>query len=298
MIQAYKLDISGQSEATDLRFSWRDVINVTKQTDEKLFGKWLKEAGVLEKVSKNPELLNKPYSGLPIIKWEIESDKRLTILHLLSQLPKENVTTTSSPQAGLIKLDVPFLSQGSDEANLHDTDCGPTCLAMILRAEGINGSPAANAVTINELYLRHLKDILATNNRKKYTTLEQMKTIGINEGLLAGYNQYKSENEAIVGLRKDISESRPVVAVINYAKWSSHVKTNFTGIHFVVVTGFDNSHVFVHDPLFPPSNESTGKFYRWRNELFLAGWGTVDPPSKSPNQNFAYVYTNKIVPRL
>jgi len=298
MMQAHRIDISGQSEAIDLRYSWRDVINATKQADEKLFGKWLKEAGVLEKVSENPELINKPYSGLPIVKWNIEPDKRLTILHLLTQIPKENITTTASPQDGIIKLDVPFLSQVSDEANLHDADCGPACLAMILRAEGINGSPAAKYVTINELYRRHLQDKLATNDRKKYTTLEQMKTIGIQEGLLTGYNQYKSENEAMVGLRKNISESKPVVAVINYAKWSSHVKMNFTGIHFVVITGFDNSHVYVHDPLFPPSKESIGKFYRWSNELFLAGWGTVNPPGKSPNQNFAYVYTNKIVPHL
>jgi GH25 family lysozyme M1 (1,4-beta-N-acetylmuramidase)/uncharacterized protein YvpB len=282
--------------------TWRDVIGATKQVDGEMYGRWLNEAGVLDKVTNDQRLLDEPYAGLPIAEWPIELDKRWAILNLLTTKSTERTAAPAiSTQSQAIKLSVPFLSQWDPhEANLHDADCGPTCMAMILRAQGANGSPPAKTVTVNDLYQRHLQHILDTKDRKKYTQLPELVTIGNKEGLKTGRNQYKETREALAGLRERISEGKPFIALINYAMWDHFVNLgfSFSGNHYVVVTGFDADHVYVHDPLFPAVKGSKGEFYQWTNERFLTGWGKIDPPDKHPNLNFAYVYTDKVVQRL
>ena len=42
---------------------------------------------------------------------------------------------------GLVKLNIPYRSQWADDAKNHETDCGPTCVAMILNGVGISSTP-------------------------------------------------------------------------------------------------------------------------------------------------------------
>jgi lysozyme len=293
---------SSHEESGQGTYTWRDVIIATKQADPVLFGKWLREAGILDKVKNDRTLLGKPYSGPSITTWQIKSEKRLDILKLLEITNVKVSGIVGSRQSQSIKLNVPYLSQqDSREANLHDADCGPTCLAMLLRAEGVNGDHPAKQITVNELYKRYLPDVLAAKNRKANLNLFRLKDIGGKEGLEPHFNQYREKNEALTGLREMISKGQPFIALINYAKWSDTVRPilgfSFTGRHYVVVTGFDDGHVYVHDPLFPVAQIAKGTFYKWPNDVFLAGWGTVDKPIK-PNQNFVHFWTNKIVSRL
>ena len=48
----------------------------------------------------------------------------------------------------------------------------------------------------------------------------------------------------------------------------------YRSAHFVVISGFDADHVYVHDPIFPPAT-GKGPFFVWSNDNFTAGWGNL-----------------------
>ena len=113
------------------------------------------------------------------------------------------------------------------------------------------------------------------------------------EGLDPKRIDYPSAEEALAGLRELVRQGTPFVALVNYAKWDHIAKNEFKGGHFVVVTGFDQENVFVHDPLFGMFNpRDKGRFFVWRNQTFLDGWGGF-PVTVNPN--FAAIVPKKTV---
>lgn len=187
----------------------------------------------------------------------------------------------------VIRLDVPYISQFDETARTHNADCGPACMAMILNA---NKLPAEH-VTVDELYARHLQD----KGVGEFTTLPEMEKIGQNEGLGIQRTSFADGAEALEGLQKLTRQGKPVAVLVNYAKWDDVAKNNFTSGHFVVVTGFDEEHVIVHDPLFRGARRSLGEFFVWRNQRFLEGWGSGN---EIGNPDFVALVPNKLVPRL
>jgi uncharacterized protein YvpB len=187
----------------------------------------------------------------------------------------------------VIKLDVPYTSQFDETARTHNADCGPTCMAMMLNA---NKSPAEH-VTVDELYARHLQN----KGVGEFTSLPEMVTIGQREGLAIQRTSFSDGTDALEGLRGLVRQGIPFVALVNYAKWDEIAKNNFTSGHFVVVTGFDEDHVFVHDPLFRGTRRSLGEFFVWRNQLFLDGWGSGH---EIGNPNFTALVPDKQVPHM
>jgi predicted double-glycine peptidase len=81
---------------------------------------------------------------------------------------------------------------------------------------------------------------------------------------------------------------------VNYAAWDAIARNNFRGAHFVVVTGIDDEHVYVHDPIFQGSRRDEGEYYAWTYDLFLAGWGTGHEFSP-PNPDYAAIVPDKTV---
>jgi predicted double-glycine peptidase len=187
----------------------------------------------------------------------------------------------------LIRLDVPYISQFDETARTHNSDCGPACIAMILNAD----KPTAAHVTVDELYARHLPNKAVG----EFTSLVEMEKIGRDAGLAVQRRSFSDGAEALETLHELITEGKAFAALVNYAKWDDIVKNNFADGHFVVVTGFDQDHVIVHDPLFRGERRNKGAFFVWRNDKFLDGWGSGH---EIGNPDFTAIVPDKRVPTL
>jgi predicted double-glycine peptidase len=54
------------------------------------------------------------------------------------------------------------------------------------------------------------------------------------------------------------------------------IGNGFQGGHFVVVTGYDNDHIYMHDPLFGNiKSAALGHHHGVPNDLFASGWGST-----------------------
>jgi hypothetical protein len=186
-----------------------------------------------------------------------------------------------------IKLSVPYISQWDETAALHNADCGPTCMAMLANA----GREVADYVTVDDLYEHHL----AHKQPGDFTFLHEMLKVGNGEGLNVQRKDYPNRVKALEELQALVEQNTAFVILVNYAKWDHVAKNNFKFGHFVVVTGYDPQHVFVHDPLFSGSRRSEGESFAWSHELFLDGWGGFDP---SVNPNYVAIVPAKQVARL
>lgn len=193
----------------------------------------------------------------------------------------------NDPQRTTLKLAVPYISQFDETAASRISDCGPTCLAMILNAE----RPAAQQVTVDQLYDRHLPH----KGAHDFTTIAEMLQVGRAEGLGMSRRDLANGPAALQELRRLIEANNPFIVLVNYSKWDDIARNHFRGGHYVVVTGFDEEHVFVHDPLFRGSRRHLGEFFVWRNQRFLDGWGSNH---EIDNPNFVAIIPDKQVARL
>lgn len=192
-----------------------------------------------------------------------------------------NAAATSAASS-LILLDVPYLSQWDETASTHIADGGVTALAMIINAFFAPAEP----VTVDMLYARHLPDKAPS----EFTNISEIVKIGSEVGLDLTFDRYQNEKEALEGLREMVREGKPVIILVNYAAWDRVAQNNFGGGAFVLVTGFDDQNVFVHDPLFRSTRRGQGEYFVWSNELFLTGWGTGHMVG---NPDFAYLAPEK-----
>jgi hypothetical protein len=160
-------------------------------------------------------------------------------------------------------LDVPYISQWDDIAHTHNADCGPACMAMI-----INAQPTDRTVTVDHLY-EHLPPM----GPFAFTSIANLQTIGQQEGVPMQRVPF-TQNTAIARTKELVEDATPFIALVNYAAWDAIVHNNFSGGHFVVVTGIDDEYVYIHDPLFRGSRREEGEYYAWTHDLFMAGWGS------------------------
>ncbi|GEM_PF-1465473 len=208
------------------------------------------------------------------------------------QQQEEAAVTPTPPQppqapASRVRLDVVWHSQNDpNTAKTHLADCGPTCLAMIFNT----GKVPAQRVTVDSLYAN--SPTLRNKSFTAFTTLAEMETISRENGV-----QLKGETltaqTALDKLKGYVREGILTIALVNYAKWIDIAKPGFDyrDSHFVVVTGFDEKNIFVHDPIFPPQGER-GKYFVWTNEKFMEAWGSLNLlPGRGPN--FYLMVSNK-----
>lgn len=282
------------SLGSDDSYTWRDVIQAAMTVAQRhtaIWFTWIDEAGLKDAVNDETRW-NKPYDGLPIDRWPVALLIRVEIQEELNKmLGKQPPPPSPPPQAigNVVKLDVPYISQWDISAGSHIADCGPTCLAMLANAE-----PApANKVTVDQIYRDHLKD----KGVGEYTSLFEMKRIGNAPGIELGarFTHFKSEQAALAGLKDMIRNRKPFIVLVNYGAWDDVAHNSFQGAHFVLVTGFDQENVYVHDPLFRGSRRDIGRYFALSNRRFLTGWSTNH---KLGNADLVYVFSEKSVPIL
>ncbi|GJM42737.1 MAG: hypothetical protein DHS20C20_30190 [Ardenticatenaceae bacterium] len=168
------------------------------------------------------------------------------------------------------KLQIPYRSQWDQDAKDHSADCGPTSVAMLLNGKRV-------AITPDELYTY-------IGVRPKYTSLSDLKNAAWGAGQLTlTFKAYGNASQALRELKRNIDEGHAFIALAKYKPWVAITGNNFEYGHFLVVTGYDDSHVYVHDPLFRRGPQgSKGEYFRFTNKQFLDGWGGFNP-SENPN---------------
>ena len=159
------------------------------------------------------------------------------------------------------KLQIPYRSQWDTDAKDHSSDCGPTSVAMLLNGKRV-------AITPDELYTY-------IGVRPKFTYIPDLKNAAWGAGQLTlTYKKYAGSGEALRELRRNIDNGHAFIALVKYKPWVKITGNKFEYGHFLVVTGYDDNHVYVHDPLFGLwAQRSRGEYFRFSNKQFLDGWG-------------------------
>jgi hypothetical protein len=168
----------------------------------------------------------------------------------------------------VIRLNVPYSSQLDEKTYTSHADGGLASLAMILNAN----KPAAEQVTVAALEGRHLR----RRRVRHFTTISELLSVGRSEGLAMSCQVFADANQALTELHNLLQAGRPFITLVNYSRWHAIARKSPIRGYLVVVTGYDEEHVYVHDPLFRSGRPNPGEFFMWGNQQFLDGWGSTD----------------------
>ena len=158
-------------------------------------------------------------------------------------------------------LNLAYKSQYDSDAAASRNDCGPACLAMVLNGLGV---PA----TTDAVFQR------TGAAPDKFISMAQLMRVG--ESYNAPLEFRKGLN--LGELRGYLDLGKPLIALVQYAAFSEHqpgvsTQSNFKGPHFVVVVGYDQDAVMVHDPLWANARRDEGAFKKWPTAVWLQAWG-------------------------
>lgn len=150
------------------------------------------------------------------------------ILLWVLPLMREKISCRGEP------MNIPYIPQIGEGANLHHNDCGPACASMLIAAyKDIILSPDEYYETMNV-------------QGDPYQAVWQLKQYMALFDLPASW----FVNLDMETLRDVIYNRQPPIALVQYAPLSNAKCTQFHGSfqHFVVVTGIDAEYVYMHDP--------------------------------------------------
>ena len=150
------------------------------------------------------------------------------------------------------KLSVPYISQWDTNASYSKNDCIPTCSAMLIAYYGGNTTPDQISSKIGTQGLVNFDQI-----RKALDTF--------------GYKLIGETYKTMDDLRKSIDKGIPFIAIVHYGDLPNRQDT-YTGGHAVVVTGYDDSNVYVNDPDFWGDRRLEGKSKAYPISSFYTAW--------------------------
>jgi hypothetical protein len=191
------------------------------------------------------------------------------------------------------QLDIPWVSQEDPKTAAYSkNDCGPACISMLLQATGVESTPdqvyrdyypvwvgkkgKAPAAKIEDDadYLAWIKDGAFITDLSEMGNLNQY-------GLNLAFDRAPDSTAGIFSsIRKWVDAARPPLALIDYGpveKANLHWRPLFGAWHYVLVVGYDDENVIVHDPYF----KEGGAFRKWPNDVFERAWqGTEKGPKR------------------
>lgn len=162
--------------------------------------------------------------------------------------------------SGTLRLKIAHYSQTGPGATIAN-DCGPVCVAAILRAYG-------NNIDSDSLYAK-----LPPEKRGTFTTFSDLRQIARDFGVTLAYQEAPA-NTAITTLIGHLNAGKPVICLVNYSLLVP--EDPFDGGHFVVAVGYTPDSVLIHDPL-RTSGPSTIP-----SATFLSAWGGFRKPDNPP----------------
>ncbi|WP_420629071.1 C39 family peptidase [Candidatus Leptofilum sp.] len=160
------------------------------------------------------------------------------------------------------QLEIPYRSQWDNDAKFNNSDCGPTCTAMLLNYFGKTATPDG------------IYDHLPSKDPNDFTFVWELVNVFKAHQVTATNIQYDTKATAFYHLRANIDAGKPMIALVKYQPWISATGNSYKWGHFVVISGYTDTHVLMHDPLFGMwAARSKGAFFALPNDLFAAGWG-------------------------
>ena len=158
-------------------------------------------------------------------------------------------------------LTLPYKSQYDPDAAASRNDCGPACLAMLLNGLGL-------AVTTDAVFQR------TGAAADGYVSMAQLMRVGESYGAPLEFRK----GYTLGALRSRLDLARPVIALVHYGAFSERepgvsTQSLFKGPHFLLVVGYDEEHVVVHDPLWAGARRDEGAYRRWPNAVWAEAWG-------------------------
>lgn len=191
----------------------------------------------------------------------------------------------------MTKLNVPYRSQWDTDADKHSADCGPTCLAMMLNYLQISMTPDA---VYNYNNLPEKKD-------GDYTNFTDLARVARANDLQTTYSYKPTSRQpvqraaAFKNLFANIDAGKPMLVLVSYAPWRKITGNQFSGPHFVVVSGYDDANIYIHDPLFGTwVPRARGAYYAMSHDLFASGWGGLS--GDNTNWSWLTIETKGVAP--
>jgi hypothetical protein len=152
---------------------------------------------------------------------------------------------------------LPYLSQvnGPGAGNFVN-DCGPACVAMLIHGLGV----ASKKPSIADVFRATGADAAA------FTNGGQLKKAAAVWGVTLTPRFWGLDS-----MRASILSGRPLIALVHYGAFSSlgRTQSSFKGGHFLLVVGFDQNRVLVHDPLW---RDQGGRYLSWEESIFYNAW--------------------------
>lgn len=160
-------------------------------------------------------------------------------------------------------LTVEYKSQLDSDASASRNDCGPACLAMLLNAFGL---PA----TTDAVFRR------TGAPPDGYISMAQLVRVADSYGVPLEFRKGWQLGQ----LRAMLDLGRPLIALVHYGVFSrlqpgASTQSGFAGPHFLLVVGYHDEHVVVHDPLWSGPRRNEGAYRRWPNAVWLQAWGSA-----------------------
>ncbi len=159
-----------------------------------------------------------------------------------------------------VLLNLLYKSQYDPDAAASRNDCGPACLAMLVNALGVTATTDAVFHRTGATPEGYISNAQLMRAAESYQTPLEFRM---------GYG--------LVELRALLDLARPAIALVHYGAFSEvqpgvSTQSGFKGPHFVLVVGYDDQHIVVHDPLWTAPRRGEGAFRRWPNAVFLSAW--------------------------
>ncbi|MBI5959093.1 MAG: C39 family peptidase [Chloroflexi bacterium] len=150
----------------------------------------------------------------------------------------EEEVVLPQPLDGTILLNVPYFSQNDTNSNYSSTDCGPTCVRMLIGWNRIkNGLKDTIKPTVNEL---------CKQNGKPPNVLMGFDDLIAMTGDLGPDLDYWSPAN-IQWIKSEIQQQRPVISLCHYGTIKPAL-SSWTKGHFVVIVGYSPTEIYFHDP--------------------------------------------------
>lgn len=155
-------------------------------------------------------------------------------------------------------LDIPYRSQHDADAQLSRADCGPACVAMLVEWKG-------GTITVD--------GITALTGTGPTDSIELTRA-----ALVHGISLMRVNNAILSGIEAQIDSGKPVVALVRYADFGKFRQdTQYAGLHWVVVVGYDSENIYIHDPNHWGARRNEGKAKAIPRAMFDFAWGDTMP---------------------
>lgn len=140
------------------------------------------------------------------------------------------------PAASIVKrLEVPWLSQLGDKANLARGDCGTACVAMLANFKG-------QACTVDDVSR-------AIGHPFQSLSFDELVSVARTFGVQLVYQH----GWLVSTMLAEVEAGRPMIALVNYQSLPAlaRFQATYNAGHYIVMVGYDDQHIIYHDPNWP-----------------------------------------------